>query len=96
MRGPASRGKRTAPSGLLERLCVVRLCRMRGHPMRKTVQRIGARLAAIICTVLIVVIFRPSLAWGIGIAVMVMLAFTVAFSWLFGERPAELGKQFGK
>jgi hypothetical protein len=64
--------------------------------MRKTVQRIGARLGAIISTVLIVVIFRPSLAWGIGIAVMVMLASTIAFSWLFGERPAELGKPFGK
>jgi hypothetical protein len=64
--------------------------------MRKTPQRIGARLGALICTVLIVVIFRPSLAWGIGIAVIVMLAFTTAFSWLFAERPAELGKTFGK
>jgi hypothetical protein len=64
--------------------------------MRKTVQRIGARLAAIICTVLIIVIFRPSLVWGIGIAVIVMLAFTTALSWLCGERPPELGKPFGK
>lgn len=62
---------------------------------RRTLQWVGAGLGALIYTVLVAVMFRPSTVWGVAIAVILMFGFTVAFFWLFVERPAELRRKFG-
>jgi hypothetical protein len=68
---------------------------MQRHPTHNAVQWIGAALAALVYTVLMLVVFRPSPRWAAFVLVVAMLGFTFAFRWLFVERPAELKKKLG-
>ena len=63
--------------------------------MRKAVQWFGALLGALMYTALIILIFRPSLPWAIGIALIFVPGFACAFFWAWVERPAELRKKLG-
>jgi hypothetical protein len=65
------------------------------HNSRRTLQWVGAGLGALIYTVLVAVTFRPSSVWGIAIPIVLLVGFTLAFFWLFVERPTELRKKFG-
>ncbi len=68
---------------------------MQRHPKHKAVQWIGAAIAALIYTVLMLVVFQPPPRWGAFVLVVAMLGFRFAFHWLFVERPAELKKKLG-
>ena len=52
-------------------------------------------LGALIFTTLILVTFRPSLSWAIGISVISMPSFAYAFFWLWVQRTAELRMKLG-
>ena len=68
---------------------------MQPHPKHNAVQWIGAALAALIYTVLMLVVFRPSPRWAAFVFVVAVLGFSFAFHWLFVGRPAELKKKLG-